>query len=414
MSSPAKGPRLYLRQGRLDRRTARVLPPRYFIRDGPLELSTRCGPHELAEAERALSAYLITKVGLPDDPAWAHDPTRVTVLDVLQFYERGRVPTLADQTSARGFIKHLRRWWGTKALTAVRRSECLNYVAHRSSEKNSRAKWKPNGISTATARRELETLSASIGFWDQEYQLSRRPKVTLPPRRESPRDALTRPEVAKLLKAARGYRLQPDGTWMYLGRRTADNRAYLRRAILMGVYTGSRPGVVCRVLWLPSAQAPFVDLESGVLYRRGREVAEKRRKRTPPVKLSPRLLAHLRRWRRLDLDRSALEIGEQESFSSAGVIHWKGRPVGELAGRGFEGCVRDAGLPTVITPHWLRHTTTTWLMEANVELWAAAGFLGMTQSTLERHYGHHRPDFQAQAIGGLSSAAGGRLVAKGT
>ncbi len=33
-------------------------------------------------------------------------------------------------------------------------------------------------------------------------------------------------------------------------------------------------------------------------------------------------------------------------------------------------------------------------MERNVDTWNAAGFLGMSPTTLLKHYGHHRPDYQ--------------------
>jgi hypothetical protein len=36
-------------------------------------------------------------------------------------------------------------------------------------------------------------------------------------------------------------------------------------------------------------------------------------------------------------------------------------------------------------------------MEGSVDPWEAAGYLGMTVQTLEKHYGHHRPDHQEAA-----------------
>jgi integrase len=50
-----------------------------------------------------------------------------------------------------------------------------------------------------------------------------------------------------------------------------------------------------------------------------------------------------------------------------------------------------------VTPHTLRHTAATWLMLNATDIWQAAKFLGMTTETLERTYGHHHPDYQAQA-----------------
>jgi hypothetical protein len=54
-----------------------------------------------------------------------------------------------------------------------------------------------------------------------------------------------------------------------------------------------------------------------------------------------------------------------------------------------------------VTPHILRHTCATWLMQGGVNLWDAAGFLGMTVQQLEATYGHHHPDYQQEAITAL-------------
>jgi integrase len=50
-----------------------------------------------------------------------------------------------------------------------------------------------------------------------------------------------------------------------------------------------------------------------------------------------------------------------------------------------------------VTPHTLRHTRATWLMQSGVDRWQAAGHLGMSVEMLERNYGHHHPDYQKQA-----------------
>jgi hypothetical protein len=75
----------------------------------------------------------------------------------------------------------------------------------------------------------------------------------------------------------------------------------------------------------------------------------------------------------------------------------------------FRNVVRDAGLGEDVTPHTLRHTAATWLMRGGTDLWIAAGFLGMSVETLERTYGHHHPDFQAQAAKNIAARPGDRL-----
>lgn len=78
------------------------------------------------------------------------------------------------------------------------------------------------------------------------------------------------------------------------------------------------------------------------------------------------------------------------------VLHHGGAPIATKVNKGFDAVVKDAGLEHV-TPHWLRHTCATWLMESGVDLWEAAAYTGMTPSVLLKHYGHHRPDHHAAA-----------------
>ena len=72
------------------------------------------------------------------------------------------------------------------------------------------------------------------------------------------------------------------------GRRGA--RSILRRFILLGIYTGSRSSVILGLTW---AQ---IDLERGVMLRQPKGEIEQQTKRTPPVRLGRRILAHLRHW----------------------------------------------------------------------------------------------------------------------
>lgn len=68
----------------------------------------------------------------------------------------------------------------------------------------------------------------------------------------------------------------------------------------------------------------------------------------------------------------------------------------------------DAGLGADVTPHVLRHTAATWLMQAGTDMWEAAGYLGMTVETLSARYGHHHPDHLAGAKRAFSRLAKSR------
>jgi integrase len=240
----------------------------------------------------------------------------------------------------------LERFWGDKMLTDVTARNCQAYIAQRPQ---------------AAARRDLETLRAAIGHWHKHYgPLPAIPAIVMP-ERSAPRDRwLTRQEAARLLWAAR-------------------RTPHLVRFILIGLYTGTRSGAILALQW------EWIDLERGTMRRK--DVGERdTNKRRPIVRLGTRLLSHLRRWRDQDFRQRR----------SSSVVHYDGRPVRKLR-RSWAGAVRRAALGNDVTPHTLRHTRATWMMQKGVPIWQAAGALGMTVQMLERTYGHHHPDWQREA-----------------
>jgi integrase len=54
---------------------------------------------------------------------------------------------------------------------------------------------------------------------------------------------------------------------------------------------------------------------------------------------------------------------------------------------GFHSACERATLADV-TPHTLRHTAITWMLQASVPVWEVASFAGMTTDMVERVYGH--------------------------
>ena len=219
------------------------------------------------------------------------------------------------------------------------------------------------------ARHELETLRAAVNYFHKEYGLDPQPAITLPEKHGSRERWLTRNEAAALLRAC-------------------GPMPHLRRFVLVGLYTGTRSGAILSLSWLPSVSSGWIDLEKGILHRSGSS-QRKTNKRQPPVKLPGRLLAHLKRWRRLD--------GSMRS-----VINWNGSSVQSVK-KAFKHARIRAGLDEAVIPHSLRHTAATWLMQAGVEMWDAAGFLGMTPEVLTRVYGHHSPLYQSSAAEAISN-----------
>ena len=72
------------------------------------------------------------------------------------------------------------------------------------------------------------------------------------------------------------------------------------------------------------------------------------------IRIPPRLLPHLRRARRRGTD-----LGY--------VLHINGDRILDIK-KGFAAACDRAGIEGV-TPHTLRHTSATWLMQAGTDLW---------------------------------------------
>ena len=56
---------------------------------------------------------------------------------------------------------------------------------------------------------------------------------------------------------------------------------------------------------------------------------------------------------------------------------------------GFRDAVTAAGLDDDVTPHVLKDTCVTWLLQRGVDAWTVAGYTGTSVQTIQRVYGHH-------------------------
>jgi integrase len=85
-------------------------------------------------------------------------------------------------------------------------------------------------------------------------------------------------------------------------------------------------------------------------------------------------------------------------------VEWQGKPVASVK-TGFRRAASLAGLSGKVTPHTLRHTAATWLMQSGTDRWQAAGYLGMSVEMLEKVYGHHHPDHLQDAVAGIGNGS---------
>jgi len=280
------------------------------------------------------------------------DPAEILITDLLADYAQERGPEVAAPGRIRHAIEPLSRFWEGLTPVQITRESCRAYVRIRAR-------------STGTARRELGVLRAAVNHAHREGRITRTVAVHLPDSPGARSRWLTRPEAARLLKSALGERRV---------------RQYLPLFILLGLYTGQRKSALLGLRWAQvELAAGRVDFNAP-----GARRTNKRRSRIP---IPAKLLGHLRRAR---------PRGSDLGF----VINDDGARIKDVK-KGFAAACRRAGLAGV-TPHTLRHTCATWLMQRGVGIWEAAGFLGMTPETLQRVYGHHSPDFMRAAAEALS------------
>jgi integrase len=289
------------------------------------------------------------------------DPAAILVTDVLNEYQQQRGPRIAAPERIAYAVLALTDFFEGSSVADITPQTCGRYVEKR-------------GRSAGTARRELGVLRAAINSAHKSGRITRPVAVELPERPE-PRDRwLTRVEVARLIRAAR----------------TPQARLYLPLFVLIGIYTGRRKEAILSLRW------PQVDLKASTI---NFEVVGRRRtnKRRGIVPIPPRLLPHLRRARRRGSD-----IGY--------VLHIHGDRIADIK-RGFAAACERSGIEGA-SPHTLRHTCATWLMQAGTDPWEASGFLSMSMETLQRVYGHHHPDYQRTAAENIGRRPGNvRVIA---
>lgn len=348
MPRHAKAPRLLLRQ-----RAGRE--PLWVILDRGQEKSTGCGEADTKGAEAKLGAYISGKHALPSKIG---SLAQLNVADIMAIYLLEHAPTKPRSFS---FLKAtaapIIEWWGEKTLADVNALNCEKYT-----------KWRKDFVSGQTARHDLKTLRSAIHYYHANHgPLDAVPKVTLTARVLGRIRWLTRSEMARLLWASRRHE-------------------HVKRFLLIGRYTGTRSGATLALYWMENTKGGWIDLERGVIHRRGvREVESNKKK--PPAKIHRRLLMFMRRWHTKDM-------GGDVKLTC--ICRWHGAEIKKLR-RSWDTVRVAAGLGSDVTPHVLRHTRVTWLLQEGLSYYEVGGSVGMSPKTVEEVYGHHHPEFQKRA-----------------
>jgi hypothetical protein len=281
MPRPSRGARLWLRPAR--RAGGRAESPVFLIRDGGRQFSTGCGEGEREEAERRLAAHIQAK----------YQPVRrqrhiseIPIADVINIYLADVVPGQARPEKAAERAERLLDFFGKLTLADINGALCRQYETSRV------GKGRANKGTGGGARRDLQDFAAAINHHAREGLHREMVRVVLPARGRARQRWLTRGEFAKLLRICWRAREVQEGA-------ETDKRPlrHLCRFLLLGLYTGSRPGAILRASWVRGPGLARVDTANGVFHRHA-EGARETNKRQPTVRLAPGLLAHLKRWER--------------------------------------------------------------------------------------------------------------------
>jgi integrase len=300
------------------------------------------GTADREQAQVALAEFLQQR----DRRAGPRDPSQILVTDVLNEYQEQRSQKVEAPARIAYAVLALTDFFEGNTVVDVTPQTCSRYA-----EKRAR--------SAGTVRRELGVLRAAINLAHKNGRITRPVAMELPERPEPKDRWLTRQEAARLIRAAR----------------TPQARLYLPLFVLIGLYTGRRKQAILSLRW------PQVNLEAGTT---NFEIVGRRRtkKRRGIIKIPPRLVPHLRRARKRGTD-----LGY--------VLHINGERIRDIK-RSFAAACERAGIEDA-SPHTLKHTAATWLMQRGTDPWQAAGFLSTSVETLLRVYGHHHPDYQREA-----------------
>lgn len=376
-----KGARLQLRAARRDSAGNITHHATWIIRDRGRDIFTGCLKAQVREAESKLRDYIAEKY---TPKRKEQDIESICIADVLTIFVEDCRDGQKNQKQFDGRIGRLNEWWGAKMLSEVTGETCRQYQKYRGNR--------------GGARRDLEDLRAAIRHHAKEGLHRGIVNVSLPDKGPSRDRWLTRSEAARLISVCWHAReMQRRARGQDKGQVLATDKRPLRhlaRFIIIGLYTGTRAGAIASASPTPAIGRSFADLDRGIFYRLALGQSESN-KRQPPAPLPPRLLAHMRRWK-------------DKGIVTQYFVEFNGEPVSSVK-TAFKRAVKLAGLSGSVSPHTLRHTAATWLMQAGVAPWQAAGYLGMSVETLLKVYGHHHPDYLEEAVHGITQKPkGGR------
>ena len=260
--------------------------------------------------------------------------------EILDKYAHEKLIKAVDRQRGEIAIKNLTTFLGQDKLADLDDELCGEYAEDRD-------------VSDSTIRRELTVLKAAVRWaWRKKrITLADIPVIELPPESAPAERWLTKDELRALAAAA------DDG---------------LKDFIDTAYFTASRKTAIIRLT------RPQVDLG---IRRINLALPNERKtcKRRPIVPIDPLIFDMVK-------NRYQNAVGER-LFPDLNSLNAR-----------FKRAVGRAGLTGRVTPHTLRHSRATHLLQSGTQPYAVAQLLGDNLATVLRVYGHHCPNYLAETI----------------
>jgi integrase len=308
----------------------------------------------------------------------------LTVKTALDDYETEHVnKKVVDKARFRMIRDNLNAHFGGLEVKAIDDKAVETYTTRRLtgeiSGKGHAKEWKPRPATSNTIRRELVVLVAAINHERKRKNPDGKPRlpasdvpfIPLPIENEDEAPSLDRGQFAKLRAEAQRRLAAATAAAMAEPDRgdLESNATHAQRLcdfIEIAYYTAGRRRSVEQLTWFQVT----LDRQRIKLAKPGERRTKKRR---PVVRIDPELMPTLRRLH--DTKTNEYVLG------SAGSVY-----------RAF--CKACAAIGVEASPHILRHTRASHLLQDGEDIWNVAKLLGDTVATVEKVYGHHSPDYQ--------------------
>lgn len=369
-----------------------VWSERGIKREQPTGVAAAGRAPDRGPADRALSAFLEERAELAKPIRGPRRPDQMMVADALAYYGREHAPNVADPKRIGYAIKALLPYWENQTVDAITGNTCRRYLAERRQQfaeqeaeriEGVRIRYAARKIAKTpkparilkddTVRRELVTLAAALKHCVTEGYLTAAPLVWLPEKGRARERALSRDDVAKLLREAR---------------KSHRGRLHLPLFILIAFYTGARRTAILQLQWQPNLQGGWVDLERGVIDFRGPRQTKKRR---VPIPIPHRLMTFLRHARKRTRQYVIEFEARRYEDPKTGEIVIERRPIKDPK-KALGTAGEKAGLGHVFT-HLLKHSAISFLASRRVPIADIVEWTGTSEETVKAVYRHVDPEY---------------------